>query len=178
VRSHHTVSSRIGWRWPLAVLAIHACGWSTAARAQVPIPTVPKPEAADTVKVPLFREEPPISPAGALLRSMLLPGWGQSILNRRVTGAVFVFWEGVTLGMTIKSVMQKDYLESIDADQELIDAKKQEIQDWAVLLVFNHFLAGAEAFVSDLLWDFPQELSFEAVPVGGSIGIGASISLP
>lgn len=158
--------------------AVCLCGIQTAARAQIPIPQLPQPEGADTVKVPVFRFDPPISPAGALFRSLLLPGWGQSALDRRVTGAVFVFWEGITLGMTIKSVVQLDYLESLGSDEELIAAKKQEIQDWVVLLAFNHLLSGAEAFVSALLWDFPEELDLQAMPVGDGIGVGGTIRLP
>jgi hypothetical protein len=160
------------------VTAVGLCGVRTAARAQIPIPQLPQPEGADTVKVPVFRFEPPISPAGALFRSLLLPGWGQSALDRRVTGAVFVFWEGITLGMTIKSAVQLDYLESLGSEEELIDAKKQEIQDWVVLLAFNHLLAGAEAFVSALLWDFPEELDLQAMPVTNGVGIGGTIRLP
>ena len=34
----------------------------------------------------------------------------------------------------------------------------QEREDWIVLLVFNHLLAGAEAFVSANLYDFPATL--------------------
>ena len=39
-----------------------------------------------------FRVRPPVSPMGAMLRSLLLPGWGQSVLNRRGTGAFFVLF--------------------------------------------------------------------------------------
>ena len=160
------------------VTAVGICVVRTAARAQIPIPQLPQPEGVDTVKVPVFRFEPPVSPAGALFRSLLLPGWGQSELDRRVTGAVFVFWEGITLGMTIKSVVQLDYLESIGSDDELLAAKRQEIQDWVVLLAFNHLLAGMEAFVSALLWDFPEELELQVAPVNHGIGIGGTLRFP
>jgi hypothetical protein len=122
------------------------------------------------VKVPPFRIEPPISPLGAFGRSFLVPGWGQAMLGRRVTGAFFVFWEGVTLAMTVKAVHQLSYLEDV-GDSARVDSKRQEIQDWAVLLVFNHLVAGAEAFVSSYLWDFPVELETRALP-GGALGIG------
>ena len=119
---------------------------------------------------------------GALWRSMLLPGWGQAKLNRRVTGAVFIFWEGVTLTMTLKSIHQLDYLETVESEddidsQDRVEAKRNEIQDWAVLLAFNHLLAGVEAYVSAQLWDFPDELAFRVLP-GGGVGMRLALPLP
>jgi hypothetical protein len=149
--------------------------WVPAAIAQVPTPRTaqqqpPSPE--DTVKVPQFRVEPPVSPLCATWRSLLLPGWGQSILGRRLTGAVFVFWEGLTLGMTLKSVQQLRYQEQVGA--ETVEDKRQEIQDWAVLLAFNHLVAAAEAYVSAQLWDFPGSLRLRSLP--GEV-VGAEVRL-
>ncbi len=145
---------------------------AAAQRRQPPPPRQPSPR--DTITVNPFRVKPPVSPLGAFWRSMLLPGWGQAALDRKVTGAVFVFWEGVTLTMTLKSIHQKSVLERTGSEERL-DSKKQEIQDWAVLLAFNHLLAGAEAFVSANFWDFPGDL--EARPLGdGRVGIGARIN--
>jgi hypothetical protein len=149
---------------------------ATPARAQLPIPgaaptrTQDSARVADTVKVPPFRIKPPISPLGAFARSFLVPGWGQAALGRRVTGAYFVFWEGVTVAMTVKAAHQLSYLQDIQ-DSARIESKKQEIQDWAVLVAFNHLVAGAEAFVSAYLWDFPVELEARALP-GGGVGLG------
>ena len=152
----------------------------STASAQFPVPTQPQrgtradsAQAADTIPVPPFRVLPPISPLGAFGRSFLVPGWGQAVLGRRVTGAFFVFWEGLALTMTLKASHQLDYLKSVD-DTARIRTKRQEVQDWAVLLVFNHVLAGAEAYVSSYLWDFPVELEERVLP-GGRIGIGARI---
>ena len=130
-------------------------------------------QAADTIPVPPFRVPPPISPLGAFARSFIIPGWGQAVLGRRVTGAFFVFWEGLTLTMTVKASNQLSYLESV-GDTARTSAKRQEIQDWLVLLVFNHLVAGAEAFVSAYLWDFPVELEERVLP-GGRIGIGGRV---
>ena len=142
-----------------------------------PVPAQPRPDSSqlpDTVKVPQFRFPPPIPPMAAVLRSLVLPGWGQAVLGRRVTGAMFVFWEGISLTMTLKSAHRLTYLKSIGSDK--VAAKRQEVQDWAVLLAFNHLLAGAEAYVSAQLWDFPGELQVRALPHG--IGAGLTIRLP
>ncbi len=147
------------------------------ASAQIPLPTqLPGQDTsqADTVKVPAFRFDPPTPPLAAFGRSMLLPGWGQAVLNRRVTGAVFVFWEGVTLAMSLKAAHQLKLYREIGRDTAVVAAKKQEVQDWVVLLVFNHLFAGAEAFVAAQLWDFPAAAEVRRLPHG--IGLGARIS--
>ena len=164
---------------PLAVAAAVFLLFGSASPVSAQIPPLPRPQdqpqPEDTIKVEVFRVQPPVSPMGALWRSLLLPGWGQAVLGRRGTGAFFVFWEGVTLGMTIKSVHQLKFQERTEA--ETVEAKRQEVQDWAVLLAFNHLMAGAEAYVSSLLWDFPDELKFRALP-GGSFGMSVTLPLP
>jgi hypothetical protein len=107
-----------------------------------------------------------------MLRSMLLPGWGQAILGRRGAAAAFIFWEGVTVTMTFKSIHQLHYQEDVGAETE--EDKRQEVQDWAVLWGFNHLLAGAEAFVAAQLWDFPTELEARALP-SGATGFGLRV---
>jgi hypothetical protein len=141
--------------------------------AQIPFPTPAKQDTsrADTVQVPSFRFDPPTPPLAAFGRSMLLPGWGQAVLKRRVTGAVFVFWEGVTLTMSLKASHQLKFFRAIGADSTRVSAKKQEVQDWVVLLVFNHLFAGAEAFVAAQLWDFPAEAEVRALPRGWGLGL-------
>lgn len=170
VRSPHAPAS------PLIVALIAFTTSATAAQVPVPIPQRQDTTQADTVKVPPFRVPPPISPLGAMGRSMLLPGWGQSVLGRRVTGAAFVFWEGLTITMTIKASSQLRYMRATGADTAAVNNKKREIQDWAALLVFNHLLAGAEAYVSAMLWDFPGELSARALP-HGQVGVGLRLNL-
>jgi hypothetical protein len=114
----------------------------------------------------------PISPLNALWRSLLIPGWGQARLNRKVPGGIFVAWEGVTLGMTLKTRSELRYLRRIGSGRG--DSKRQEHEDWVVLLAFNHLFAGLEAYVAAHLADFPGDLRFQAVPGG----VGASLSFP
>jgi hypothetical protein len=121
------------------------------------------------------RARSPVSPMGGLWRSLLIPGWGQAKLNRKLTGALFITWEGVTLGMSIKSAHELNYLRRTGSLK--VASKRQEKQDWLVLLAFNHLFAGVEAFVSAHLWDFPEDLEVSAVPLPEG-GFGASIRLP
>jgi hypothetical protein len=115
-----------------------------------------------------------IRPMGAFLRSLLVPGWGQAATGRHVTGAVFATWEGVSAMMTLKAQSELNYLR--ETRSSLIDAKKQQVQDWIVLWVFNHLFSGAEAFVSAHLQDFPKDLQVRAFP--GGVGISLPVPRP
>jgi hypothetical protein len=113
-----------------------------------------------------------ISPLNAFWRSFLIPGWGQARLNRKLSGGIFVAWEGVTLGMSLKTRRELRYLRRTGSARA--EGKRQEHEDWLVLLAFNHLFAGLEAYVSAHLADFPGDLRVEAVPGG----VGAAVSLP
>lgn len=141
--------------WLVAALGLGA----DVARAQAPAPTP-----ADTVAL--------MRPVSAAWRSLLLPGWGQAATGRAVTGALFVVWEGTTLFMWRKAVDEADYLEESGAGH--VSGKRQEAEDWLVLLVFNHLFAAAEAFVAGHLQDFPEELRIRALPNG----VGVRLPLP
>jgi hypothetical protein len=112
---------------------------------------------------------------GAMFRSILIPGWGQARLNRKLTGALFVTWEGVTLGMSIKTSQELRYMQRTNSGG--VGAKRKEKQDWLVLLAFNHLFSAIEAYVSAHLWDFPRDLEIRATPMPGG-GAGASVQLP
>ncbi len=119
------------------------------------------------------RPRPPISPRGAFLRSLAIPGWGQARLGRNLTAGVFVAFEGIAWTMVWKSTWQ---LEFARTRGKYVASHTQEQQDWIVLLVFNHFFSAAEAFVSANLWDFPATLNARPLP-DGSTGLGVRIPL-
>jgi hypothetical protein len=114
----------------------------------------------------------PISPINAFWRSFLLPGWGQARLNRKLTGGIFIAWEGVTLGMSLKTRHELAYLRRAGSARG--DDKRQEHEDWLILLAFNHLFSGLEAYVGAHLTDFPGDLQIRAVPGA----LGASVSVP
>ena len=127
--------------------------------------------APDTVVVPADTVVR-MRPISAAWRSLLIPGWGQAATGRTITGALFVAWEGTTLYMMWKARSETKYFEESGVPGE--GGKRQEEEDWLVLLVFNHLFAAAEAFVAAHLQDFPEELEIRAVPGG----IGARLPLP
>ncbi len=147
---------------------------AAAQQDPVPAPTdsqvTPAGRGADTLYA-----RAPVSPMGALWRSILIPGWGQAKLNRKLTGALFIAWEGVTLGMAIKTNHELGYLRRTGSGS--VRAKEKERQDWLVLLGFNHLFAAIEGYVSAHLWDFPEDLDIRAVPLPAG-GVGAGVTIP
>ena len=113
-----------------------------------------------------------IRPMNAFWRSLVMPGWGQSATGRHTTGAIFVMWEGVTAMMTLKAQQEANYMKQIGSAN--LKAKRQEVQDWRVLWVFNPLFSGAEADVAAHLQDFPADLKIQVFPGG----IGISLPLP
>jgi hypothetical protein len=60
--------------------------------------------------------------------------------------------------------------------KELVRTRELQLEDWTAILLFNHLIAGAEAFVGAQLWDLPQHVKIRAAPLArGGIAIGASI---
>ncbi|MFI5209784.1 MAG: hypothetical protein ACHQ2E_05005 [Gemmatimonadales bacterium] len=113
-----------------------------------------------------------IKPMSAFWRSLLIPGWGQAKLGRRLSGGIFIGVEGLALGMVVNTTVTLNYYESINSGK--VDQLKQQQQDWIVILVANHLLSAMEAYVSSHLWDFPGDLQVQALPHGAS----ATLSLP
>ncbi len=122
-------------------------------------------------------EPPPSrpSPMGYFFRSFLVPGWGQAALDRKLTGGLFIAFEGLALGMALKAHHEIDYLERTESGR--LEDKRRERQDWLVLMAANHLFSGMEAFVSANLFDFPGDLRASSLP-GGRTGYGLVLPLP
>lgn len=115
------------------------------------------------------------APLGYFFRSLAIPGWGQASLDRKLTGALFVAFEGLTISMVMKSSAELHYLDQVDT--LTATSRRAERQDWIVLLVFNHLFSALEAYVSAHLIDFPRDLHLRVVP-GARPGFGFTIGLP
>jgi hypothetical protein len=109
-----------------------------------------------------------------MLRSFLIPGWGQAIYGRKVTAGFMIGIEGLALGMTMKVNGELEHIRSTGSASE--DAKLQEREDWLAVLVFNHLMSGLEAYVSAHLYDFPGDLQMRPLPQGG-MGVGVTLPL-
>lgn len=171
-------------RTGLATACVVVCALAGEAAAQDTVAVIP-PVAAAPV---LDSLRPPVAPLPAFFRSLVLPGWGQAILNRRLTGGLFMIWEGVTLSMTLKAHREVQFLrrtehtrvpEGSTDESSRLRSKKSEREDWMVLLAFNHLFSGLEAYVGAHLWDFPTDMSVRMVPViPGGGGPGVAVSIP
>ena len=155
---------RFGLTKCIATALVLASFSGLAAQSRDTLSASPSPAARDTTRS--------VSPTGALWRSMLVPGWGQALTGRHITGALFVTWEGVTMMMTLRALREEDYLSASTSAN--LASKRQQVQDWLVLWIFNHLFSGAEAFVSAHLIDFPKDWKVEALPRG----VGVGVSLP
>jgi hypothetical protein len=167
-RSRHPRSAA-PYSWTLLVLLALTLASVVDLGAQV-TPSRPPAQGAPAPRDTVARQY--VSPFNAFWRSLLIPGWGQARLNRKLAGGIFVAWEGVTLGMSLKTGSELRYLRRTVSARA--NDKRQEHEDWLVLLGFNHLFAALEAYVSAHLADFPGDLRFQAVPGG----LGAAISLP
>jgi len=155
----------------------------------------PRTPAPDTVK-------PPISPKRAFLYSLVVPGYGQSVLNRPIAGSLFFGAEVTWIALATKSAYDLRYARAHEKDSlvvsyaldstgavqrdslgrpvgatyatnryagNLVAARRKHLEDYYALLIANHLLAGAEAFVSAQLWDVPEHVSIRALPFGPAL---------
>ena len=144
------------------------------------------PAKAPAVKPAATRLSPPLTPKRAFLYSLLLPGFGQSRLDRGVSGALFASIELSALAMVRRSradlTEARRYLtDTLPSDfavtatgltptgevvgkytSDLAKTRRLHVEDWVAVLAFNHLFAGADAFVAAQLWDVP--VTFSAVP--------------
>lgn len=143
---------------------------------------------------------PPLSPGRALVYSMILPGYGQAVLGRHKAATGFLLAEAVTLAMIRESAadvhearrMANDtiVLSYVDANgaaalttdssqfnTAYVRTRHAHVEDWTALLIANHLIAGADAFVAANLWDVPvrvglRTLSSGATALAFTIGAG------
>lgn len=59
----------------------------------------------------------------------------------------------------------------------LVRARRLQVEDWSAALVFNHLIAGAEAFVAAQLWDLPQHVKLRAAATRGGFELSARIGI-
>ena len=153
----------------------------------VPADTTP----ADSIK-------PPLTPKRAFFYSFLAPGSAQSILGRHKAAAGFLLVEAISLIMIRESAADVHEARRIANDTLVVSyvdefgnpatpvitappqfttnyvhAREAHVEDWIALLVANHLLAGADAFVAANLWDVRAHLGLRVAP--GSAALTASV---
>lgn len=150
--------------------------------------------------VPLGGEgrKPPITPRRAFLYSLMIPGWGQSRLDRGTAGALFAAIELGSIAMARKSSVDLRQARRYSTDSlpgnftvgtdgtivgttivpprfetELVRTRRLHTEDWYAALLFNHLLSGADAFVAAQLWDVTPAVSLR--PYTNGVALMATI---
>lgn len=128
-----------------------------------------------------------VSPKGAFVRSLVLPGWGQSAVGNPGRGAIYFALETGSLWMVYKSHRKlafarrnQEYLREVgelEEDQQsgLVNSREEQLEDWITLSGFLLLFNAADAFVSAHLVDFDERIG--VVP-GRNGGAGLQLSVP
>jgi hypothetical protein len=99
------------------------------------------------------QRERPVSPGGALLRSIILPGWGQVAADQPARGGIyFTVWSGGVF-MILKANSELNAAKRGE-DEELIDSRSQAREDWILFTGLWALLSGVDAWVSAHLSGF------------------------
>ena len=159
-----------------AILLVFAPGAANAQRPDSLRVTVALPDSEAS-----FELKPPISAKRAFLSSLLMPGYGQSYLGRKRSGAMMLAVEAISVSMIRESAIgvreaRRNAADSliisyVDANgtpnvkygpaypRSLIKTRKEHVEDWVALLIANHLFSAADALVASLLWDLPAEVA-------------------
>ncbi len=163
------------------------------------VPDTIDPPPADPA-VEALGEVPDVSPGGAFVRSLVLPGWGHAATGSHFRGGFYMAAQSGAIWMLSKSlaahrearrfrneeiravtdqlrasgIVQPDTLRILaEADprveewDELVDARSEQVEDWAAAGIFILLLSATDAFVSGHLMDRPEPLTIQAGPVPG-----------
>ncbi|MEP6779110.1 MAG: hypothetical protein ABJC26_04415 [Gemmatimonadaceae bacterium] len=128
--------------------------------------------------------KPPLTPKQAFVYSLILPGLGQSRLDRGSAGAFFALIELGSLAMVQKSKTDLNEARKFSGDSlpanyavdatgkitgtgsyqikfpvALVNTRRLHVEDWFAALAFNHLMSGADAYVAAHLWEVPASLS-------------------
>jgi hypothetical protein len=130
----------------------------------------PEPVPARTTTVDPVPAAEPVSPAGAFVRSLILPGWGQAYVGAPGRGSVYFALEAGSAWMTYKTWRQLGEARALQAwlresgrlapEEKLsvVDAREEQLEDWLTLSIFLLLFSGADAFVTAQLADFGEHV--------------------
>ena len=187
--SHRGALSRALWTGlalgALALGARPALAQQPASRdtARAPVPVV----TGDTVRAAAADSVRRISPRGAFVRSLVIPGWGQSAVGSPGRGAVYFGMEAGSLWMWYKSLEKLRDARAIERQLRaegaiterqntgIVASREEQVEDWATLSIFLLLFSGADAFVSAHLADFDERVGAGPAPTGG---VSLRLSVP
>jgi len=123
-----------------------------------------------------FFPQPPLSPGGAFLRSLVVPGWGQAELGHQTRGALYFFIEAFAIFMVARTKIRLDQAKANEPyNPSLVDSRDQQLEDWAAIAVFTALFSGADAWVSVQLHGFDERTRLG--PEGVALGLAFKLPL-
>ncbi|HET6764489.1 MAG TPA: hypothetical protein VFH27_12485, partial [Longimicrobiaceae bacterium] len=178
-----------------ALLFAAALGAAAPARAQLPgLPggrgqpaaQAPGDTARGRVVPPDTTRVNGVSPKGAFLRSMLVPGWGQSSIGSPGRGGVYFALEAGSLWMVYKAQLKVEDARRREHELRnsgmledgrqtgLLHSRLSQREDWITLSGFWLFFSGADAFVATHLANFNAHVG--AIPrPDGAVQVQATV---
>jgi hypothetical protein len=92
--------------------------------------------------------------------AMLLNARHELAAARRVQGdSVFVGFTGDPPVPVYEPVFLSDRVRS----------RRQQVEDWAAIVIANHLLSGLDAFIAAHLWDLPTQVSVRPTERGAAL---------
>lgn len=163
---------------PLALVASLLAGApKQAAGQELPADSVVVVPQEPPATVPTY--VPPYSAHSALIRSLVLPGWGQAYVNAPGRGAFYFALEAGSLWMVYKSSRSLAAARQLETELRengalaatqrlpLAETRSQQVEDWITLSIFWALFAGADAYVSAQLADFAGHVGVAPERGGG-----------
>lgn len=114
----------------------------------------------------------------ALIRSLVLPGWGQAYVGAPGRGAFYFALEAGSLWMVYRTTQSLSAARQLEYElrengalgsqqrHPLAASRAQQVEDWITLSIFWALFAGADAYVSAQLADFPGHVGVTPGPNG------------
>lgn len=183
-----------GTRLPLLLSALAALlGAAPAgalAQVQPPAPArdtaAARPPAVSPPAVAAADSARRVSPKQAFVRSLVLPGWGQSSVGAPGRGGVYFAMEAGSLWMLLKSreklgrARELQRVERLtgklgeDETLGIVESREEQVEDWLTFSVFMLFFSAADAFVAAHLQDFDEHIRLGPTSTGGA-GVQATV---
>ena len=119
---------------------------------------------------------PPISPFSALIRSLVIPGWGQASVGRPERGAIYFAAGSAALVLVFQSQsLLNAARRSEPVDEDLVDSLSGQKETRIVWYGFIAFFSALDAWVSTHFWHFEPEV---VMPDDGGVGVQMNYSVP
>lgn len=94
-----------------------------------------------------------------------------ALWEERVTAELMA--QGITEFEALDAALQDN--EQVARFRGLVDARKEQREDWLAVAIFTLLLSGVDAFVSAHLGDFPEPLTIEGDPEGGTVEVALRV---